>query len=87
QGILDTDVRGRKNHPWLPLFPYLTPAEFWLWGYLKSRVYQCPPSNLLELKDAIRRELSCIQPDILHSAIAGFATRLQCVISCGGGHV
>ncbi|GFY33764.1 uncharacterized protein TNCV_4594761 [Trichonephila clavipes] len=69
------------------LSPDLTPADFWLWGYLKSWVYQSHSSNLSELKDVIRQELSCIQRDILHSAVAGFVTPLQCVIPCGGGHV
>ncbi|GFU18905.1 hypothetical protein NPIL_110001 [Nephila pilipes] len=55
-------------------------------GYLKYRVYQSRTSNLSELKDAIRLDLSCIQPDILLSAIARLMTRLQCVIPCGGGH-
>ncbi|GFX30471.1 DUF4817 domain-containing protein [Trichonephila clavipes] len=58
-----------------------------LWGYLKSRVYLSGPSSLSELKDAIRREVSSIHPDVLHSAIAGFVTRLECLLSCGGGHV
>ncbi|GFT70733.1 uncharacterized protein NPIL_129001 [Nephila pilipes] len=73
--------------PWPPRTPDMTPADFWLRGYLKSRVYLSRPFNLSELNDAIRRELSCIQPDILHSAVAGFVTRLRCVISCGGGYV
>ncbi|GFT22383.1 hypothetical protein NPIL_462061 [Nephila pilipes] len=55
--------------------------------YLKSRVYRFHPSKLSGLKYAIRRELSCIKPDILLSAVAVFATRLQCVIPYGGGHV
>ncbi|GFT29676.1 hypothetical protein TNCV_4891011 [Trichonephila clavipes] len=40
-----------------------------------------------ELKDAIRREVSSIHPDMLHSAVAGFVTRLECLLPCGGGHV
>ncbi|GFX57602.1 transposable element Tcb2 transposase [Trichonephila clavipes] len=70
-----------------PRSPDLTPADFWLWGYLKSRVYLSGPSSLLELKDAIRREVSSIHPDMLHSAVAGFVTRLECLLPCGGGHV
>ncbi|GFX68624.1 hypothetical protein TNCV_1800371 [Trichonephila clavipes] len=45
------------------------------------------PSSLSELKDAIRREVSSIHPDVLHSAVAGFVTRLECLLPCGGGHV
>ncbi|GFU88140.1 uncharacterized protein TNCV_5074871 [Trichonephila clavipes] len=65
----------------------LTPVDFWLWGYLKSRVYLSSPSSLSELKDAIRREVTSIHPDMLHSAVAGFVTRLECLLPCGGGHV
>ncbi|GFS68038.1 uncharacterized protein NPIL_207801, partial [Nephila pilipes] len=73
--------------PWSPRSRERTPADFWLRGCLKSQVYRTRPSNLSELKDVIRRVLSCIQTVILHSAVAGFETRLQCVISIGGGHV
>ncbi|GFT04359.1 DUF4817 domain-containing protein [Trichonephila clavipes] len=73
--------------PIAPRSPDLTPADFWLWGYLKSRVYISGPSSLSELKDAIRREVSSIHPDMLHSAVVGFITRLECLLPCGGGHV
>ncbi|GFU90827.1 uncharacterized protein TNCV_4173231 [Trichonephila clavipes] len=70
-----------------PRSPDLIPVDFWLWGYLKSCVYLSGPSSLSELKDAIRREVSSIHPDMLHSAVAGFVTRLECLLPCGGGHV
>ncbi|GFT63212.1 DUF4817 domain-containing protein [Trichonephila clavipes] len=76
----DRIVSRRCRYPWPPRSPDLTPADFWLWGYLKSRVYL---SGLSELKDAIRRELSSIHPDVLHSAVAGFVTRLECLFPCG----
>ncbi|GFV69600.1 uncharacterized protein TNCV_4507151 [Trichonephila clavipes] len=75
------------RYPWPPWSPDLTPADFWLWGYLKSCVYLSSPSSLSELKDAIRREVSSIHPDMLHSAVAGFVTRLECLLPCDGGHV
>ncbi|GFX50012.1 DUF4817 domain-containing protein [Trichonephila clavipes] len=83
----DRIVSRRCMYPWPPRSPDLTPADFWLWGYLKSRVYLSGPSSLPELKDAIRREVSSIHPDMLHSAVAGFVTRLECLLPCGGGHV
>ncbi|GFT74790.1 uncharacterized protein TNCV_2516841 [Trichonephila clavipes] len=83
----DRIVSRRSRYPWPPRFPDLTPADFWLWGYLKSRVYLSGPSSLSELKDAIRREVSSIHSDMLHSAVAGFDTRLECLLPCGGGHV
>ncbi|GFV12703.1 uncharacterized protein TNCV_1366731 [Trichonephila clavipes] len=83
----DRIVSRRCRYPWPPRSPDLTPADFWLWGYLKSRVYLSGPSSLSELKDAIHREVSSIHPDMLHSAVAGFVTRLGCLLPCGGGHV
>ncbi|GFW70748.1 uncharacterized protein TNCV_2923031 [Trichonephila clavipes] len=73
--------------PMAPRSPDLTPADFWLWRYLKSRVYPSGPSSQSELKDAIRREVSSIHPDMLHSAVAGFVARLEYLLPCGGGHV
>ncbi|GFX09964.1 DUF4817 domain-containing protein [Trichonephila clavipes] len=75
------------RYPWPHRSPDLTPTDFWLWGYLKSRVYLSGQSSLSELKDAIRREVSSIHPDVLHSTVAGFVTRLECLLPCGGGHV
>ncbi|GFV48419.1 uncharacterized protein TNCV_3026891 [Trichonephila clavipes] len=83
----DRIVSRRCRYPWPPRSPDLTPADFWLWGYLKSRVYLYGPSSLSELKDVVRREVSSIYPDMLHSAVAGFVTRLECLLPCGGGHV
>ncbi|GFU83996.1 uncharacterized protein TNCV_1056431 [Trichonephila clavipes] len=83
----DRIVSRRCMYQWTPRSPDLTPADFWLWGYLKSRVYLSGPSSLSELKDAIRREVSSIHLDMLHSAVAGFVTRLKCLLPCGGGPV
>ncbi|GFW50760.1 uncharacterized protein TNCV_3590421 [Trichonephila clavipes] len=83
----DRIVSRHCRYPWPPRSPDLTPADFWLWGYLKSRVYLSGPSSLSELKDAIHREVSSIHPDMLHSAVAGFVTRLECLLPCGGRHV
>ncbi|GFX72364.1 uncharacterized protein TNCV_1253181 [Trichonephila clavipes] len=63
--------------------PDLTPVEFWLWGYFKSRVNR-NSTSLVELKDAFRPEFSYIQPEMLHAVVNGVITRLE-TISCGDG--
>lgn len=78
--------RGCKN-AWPARSPDLTPADFWLWGYLKSRVYRGSPATLVELKDAIQLAVSGIDADMLHAAVLGVVTRLTCLLPCGGGHV
>lgn len=78
--------RGCKFQ-WPSRSPDLTPADFWLWGYLKSRVYRNSPNTLVELKTAIRRTVAAIDSDMLHSAVMGVVTRLTCLLPCGGGNV
>lgn len=72
---------------WPPRSPDLTPLDFWLWGYLKSRVYRNRPSSLVQLKDAIRHAISCIDADMLHAAVTNVITRFQTVICGDGGHI
>jgi hypothetical protein len=40
-------------------------SAFFLWGYLKDRVYHTKPSTLQELKDSIRRKILSIQQETL----------------------
>ncbi|GFX96966.1 uncharacterized protein TNCV_1996981 [Trichonephila clavipes] len=69
----DRIVSRRCRYTWTPRSPDLTTADFWLWGYLKSRVYLSGPLSLSELNDAIRREVSSIHPDMLNSSVAGLS--------------
>ena len=39
---------------WPPRSPDLTPMDFWLWGYVKSKVYQFHPQTVSDLKHATR---------------------------------
>ncbi|GFW07263.1 uncharacterized protein TNCV_3694561 [Trichonephila clavipes] len=56
--------------------PNLTPIDFWLWGYVESQVYCSSPASIVELKDAIYHEFSCIQPEMSHAAVNGIITRM-----------
>jgi hypothetical protein len=47
--------------PWLARSPDLFVCDFFLWGYLKSCVFQPPsPRNIQELKERIREEVARI---------------------------
>ena len=49
---------------WPPYSPDLNPCDFYLWGYLKSKVYRDPvPTTLEELRKNIRREIRRINED------------------------
>jgi hypothetical protein len=42
-----------------PAAPYLNPCDCFLWGYLKSRVFQKRPHIFQELKIVIQSEMEC----------------------------
>ena len=49
---------------WPPRSPDLTPLDFFLWGYLKSKVYQTPRGESLnELEMRIRQEMNILRQD------------------------
>ena len=52
--------------PW-PQSPDLSMCDFFLWGYLKSRVYEGKPRTLEELKGAICKQIGMINQELLES--------------------
>jgi len=62
----------------------LTPCDFFLWGYLKAKVYSRRPGTIEQLKVAIRQEVAAIPPAMTRKAMDNFRERLQqCVINNG----
>ncbi|GFY76899.1 putative DD41D transposase [Trichonephila inaurata madagascariensis] len=49
---------------WPPRSCYLTPLDFYLWGYVKSLVYANKPTTLEELKANIEREIAAVLAEI-----------------------
>ena len=73
---------------WPAYSPNLNPCDFFLWGYLKSKVYSNPkPDTIIELKSNIRREIRRINTDILAKVSDNFVARLKKVISCKGAWI
>ncbi|KFM71512.1 hypothetical protein X975_09484, partial [Stegodyphus mimosarum] len=66
--------------------PDLTPCDFWLWGYLKSKVYQGVDQDLATLKDNISRTVREIPADMLLSAVVNTVHRMQYVVHNNGSH-
>ncbi|VEN54798.1 unnamed protein product, partial [Callosobruchus maculatus] len=73
RGLLDATFHnrwiGRGGFiEWPARSPDLSPLDFFLWGYLKSRVYVCRPTTLQELRQRIITECELIRRDILEKA-------------------
>ena len=75
-----------KNR-WPPRSPDLNPCDFYLWGYLKSKVFNPLPNSLDELKINIRREIEKITKDDLKRVFLNFEKRVVLVIESKGGHI
>ena len=73
---------------WPPYSPDLTPPDFFLWGYLKDRIYRNPkPRTLDELKSNIRREIENIPRETFPKVMTNMTTRMQAVIERNGAYV
>ncbi|XP_011882183.1 PREDICTED: uncharacterized protein LOC105569928 [Vollenhovia emeryi] len=72
---------------WPARSPDLTVPDFFLWGFLKSRVYANKPQALAALKENIRHEAANISPDVLKKAMENAIKRAQMVINNGVGHL
>ena len=72
---------------WPSRSPDLSSCDFFLWGWLKARVYEDKPRTLLELKESIRQHIAQIDDDLLKRVDANFRTRLQHCINENGHHL
>jgi len=53
---------------WPPCSPDATPCDFFLWGYVKDKVYvPPPPTSIPELKVQIRTAMETITADMLQT--------------------
>ena len=73
--------------PWPPRSPDLSPCDFFLWGYLKSKVYLGKPRTIPELKEAIQREIAAIPDTMLENVMKNFNDCLQECINVKGRHL
>lgn len=70
---------------WAAYSPDMNPCDFFLWGYLKSKVYKHNPKTLEELAELIRREADAIPEQIFRDAIESMKGRAQKMINAEGG--
>lgn len=55
----------------------LTPCVFFLWSYLKSKIYIAKPRTLVYFKDTIEREIRAISYNTLESVIPNVAHKVD----------
>lgn len=72
---------------WPPRSCDLTPLDFFLWGYLKNKVYVNMPNTIPELKQEIRREIAAIEPALCRRVVENFDQRIRFCHLSRGGHM
>jgi len=79
-------VRTYWKKEWPPLSPDLMPPDYFLWGYLKGRVYQNKPRTIDALKANITEEMQAVTVDVLARTFQNMAHRVQSCLDANGGH-
>lgn len=72
---------------WPSRSPDLTAPDYFLWGYLKERVYSTNPRTLNDLKQNIADEIAHIPEDMTKSVMLNLIHRLAECIRQDGGHL
>ena len=72
---------------WPPRSPDLNASGYYLWGYLKERVYINRPESLEDWKDNIRREIRAISPAELRFVMNNALVRARSCIGVVGQHL
>ena len=67
--------------------PDLNLCDFFLWGYLKSKVYSNRPQSIEQLKDTIRQEITAIPHEMTRRVIDNFHERLRQCVHNNGFHL
>lgn len=90
---IENIFNGRVFHrfseiPWPPRSPDLTPLDFFLWGYLKQKVYlQRPFQDVDHLERIIAEAVSNITPHMVSNVLREFCNRTVTCINRNGGYV
>lgn len=79
--------RGSPNMQWPPRSPDLTPCDYFLWGFIKSKVYATKPANIAELKERIKQAFREITVEMRHKVALEYQERLRRTLENNGDHV
>jgi len=79
--VKDVHHRSVASRNWLKRYRQgeadLTPADFFLWGLLKGKVYKNTPRTIEQLKDSIRQEIQAVDVDTLGKVFQNLEKRFQ----------
>ena len=74
--------RGPVEYP--PRSPDLTPMDFFLWGFLKDKIYSRKPTTIAEMRVAIEEECAQIPLEMLLDVCKSISSRYEKCIEQNG---
>jgi hypothetical protein len=80
-------ISRRGNIEWPARSPDLNACDFFLWGYLKSKVCEKKPKTTEDLKQNIREAVAAIPPTMLQRVMQNFQKRLRECVDNNGRHL
>ncbi len=69
---------------WAPRSPDLTPLDFFLWGFIKTKVYTRTVVDIDDLKNRIEEEIKSIKKETLQNVFDSIVKRLEFCIDVNG---
>ena len=79
-------ISNRSSFPWPARSPDLSPLDFFLWGYVKSKVFQGKPGSLQEVKSLATDAIRSVNENMRIATIANFCKRVDACMQEKGGH-
>jgi len=73
--------------PWPPRSPDITPLDFFLWGYVKDKVFSTTVPDITHLKARITDAFATITEDMLENTWRETDYRLEVLCATKGAHV
>jgi len=73
--------------PWPPRSPDITPLDFFLWGYVRDKVFSTPVPGIANLKPRITDAFATITEDMLENTWRGTDYRLDVLSATKGANV
>lgn len=80
-------IGRRGSQEWPPRSPDLTVMDFWLWAYVKDKVYRRNCRTDVELKQSIRTILTSVPLEMIQNSFVEFYRRCRLCVSENGAHV
>ena len=84
QKFLERWLGQRGSHVWPARSPYLTPYDFFLWGWAKEEVYQARPHTMEKLEDRIKNVITNVPHDFLQKTVDSIPGRLRKLVDAAG---